>query len=51
MTARMTLLKVPVLLRPKLPIDGAAFEQRVMRPDIHDLARIQDENLVAVCQR
>src|SRR5580700_7473167 len=44
-------LDMPVLLRPELAIDGAALDERRMRSDIHHLAPVQDENLVAFDER
>jgi hypothetical protein len=41
---------VAVLLGPQLAVHRAAFEQDLVRRDVHDLALLQDEDLVALGQ-
>ena len=41
-------VEMAVLLRPELAVDGAAFKQNPVRGDVHHLAFLQHEDLVAL---
>src|ERR1700730_10788027 len=43
-------VEMAVLLRPQLAVHRAALEQLMVRPDIHQLALLHDEDLVAIGQ-
>src|ERR1700730_16965901 len=49
-SAGASAVEVAVLLRPQLAIERAPLEQDIVRRQIHDLALLQDEDLVAVGQ-
>jgi hypothetical protein len=43
-------VEMAVLLRPQLAVHRTALEQLMVRPDIHQLALLHDEDLVAIGQ-